>query len=109
MFIKPDPIIIKRGAIVLGGAVALWALLIVRLFWLQIVSYDEYDIAPLLSKGKNAIGIILGNGFANQTCGRWFFSESSFRAPLSVGINLSASGEGKEFKLEQMQDMFLRQ
>ena len=42
MFIKPDPIILKRGAYVLGGAILLWALLIVRLFWLQIVSYDEY-------------------------------------------------------------------
>ena len=42
MFIKPDPIIMKRGAYVLGGAVLLWSLLIVRLFWLQIVSYDEY-------------------------------------------------------------------
>ena len=42
MFIKPDPIIMKRGAYVLGGAILLWALLIVRLFWLQIVSYDEY-------------------------------------------------------------------
>ena len=42
MFIKPDPIILKRGVYVLGGAVLLWTLLIVRLFWLQIVSYDEY-------------------------------------------------------------------
>ena len=42
MFIKPDPTIMKRGMFVLGGAVLLWSLLIVRLFWLQIVSYDEY-------------------------------------------------------------------
>ena len=42
MFIKPDPIIMKRGSFVLGGAILLWLLLIVRLFWLQIVSYDEY-------------------------------------------------------------------
>ena len=44
MFIKPDPKIMKRGMFVLGGAVLLWSLLIFRLFWLQVVSYDKYHL-----------------------------------------------------------------
>lgn len=42
MYIKPDKTILKRGLYVLGGAMLLWGLLVFRLFWLQIVKYDEY-------------------------------------------------------------------
>ncbi len=42
MFIKPDKTILKRGTMVLIGAIVLWGLLLFRLFWLQIVEYDKY-------------------------------------------------------------------
>ncbi len=42
MFIKPDKHILQRGKLVLGGAILLWAVLIFRLFWLQVIKYDEY-------------------------------------------------------------------
>ncbi len=42
MFIKPDKTVLKRGMYVLIGAVALWSLLVIRLFWLQVVKYDYY-------------------------------------------------------------------
>ncbi len=42
MFIKPDKTILARGKLILVGAVVLWCGLIFRLFWLQIVKYDEY-------------------------------------------------------------------
>lgn len=42
MFIKPDKTILKRGTLVLCGAILLWGILVFRLFWLQIVKYDEY-------------------------------------------------------------------
>ncbi|MBO5648371.1 MAG: hypothetical protein J6S76_00490, partial [Clostridia bacterium] len=44
MFIKPNPTILRRGMIAFGGALLLWSLLILRLFWLQIVSYDDYHL-----------------------------------------------------------------
>lgn len=42
MFIKPDKTILKRGGVILIGSIALWCVLAVRLFFLQIVDYDEY-------------------------------------------------------------------
>ena len=66
----------------------------------QLVAYDEYDLTPYLKKGKNAIGIMLGNGFQNQIITKWYFHQSSFSAPLKVGAALTASGEGKSFSLD---------
>jgi len=66
----------------------------------QMVCYDEYDISSYLVKGKNAIGMILGNGFANQAINQWQYSKADFRAPLCVSVSLNASGEGKVFELE---------
>lgn len=57
------------------------------------ISYDEYDLTELLHEGKNAIGVILGNGFANQITPQWKFSEADFRAPLSVSLTLTAESE----------------
>ncbi|MBE6645470.1 MAG: hypothetical protein E7612_08885 [Ruminococcaceae bacterium] len=66
----------------------------------HMVCYDEYDVASLLKKGKNAVGIILGNGFANQTVSHWNFNKLSFRAPLCMALTLLASGEGKSLSLD---------
>ena len=66
----------------------------------DMLCYDEYDLTGLLKKGKNAIGIILGNGFANQTVTSWNFDKASFRAPLCVSLTLEASGEGKKLTVD---------
>ncbi len=66
----------------------------------EMVCYDEYEISSHLVKGKNAIGLILGNGFANQAINLWQFSKAEFRAPLCVSVSMNASGEGEKFKLE---------
>ena len=42
MFIKPNKTVLRRGLLVLGGALLLWILLIIRLFYLQVLSYDDY-------------------------------------------------------------------
>ncbi|MBQ4289610.1 MAG: hypothetical protein II719_00280, partial [Clostridia bacterium] len=42
MIIKPDKTVLKRGGYVLVLTLVLWCVLAVRLFYLQIVSYDEY-------------------------------------------------------------------
>ncbi len=66
----------------------------------HMVCYDEYDIASLLKKGKNAVGIILGNGFSNQTVEKWDFDKCPFRAPVSAALTLSVSGEGKSLTID---------
>ena len=65
----------------------------------DMLCYDEYDVKKHLKKGKNAIGIILGNGFANQTATSWDFDKANFRAPLCVSLTLDASGEGKSLNI----------
>lgn len=65
----------------------------------QMLCYDEYDITSLLCKGKNAVGIILGNGFMNQTISHWFFNELSFSGPVCVALDLHADGDGESFSL----------
>lgn len=63
----------------------------------QLLIYDEYDLAPLLTKGENAIGIILGNGIANCMGGYiWHFSEAHFRAAPAVALCLEAELENGE-------------
>ena len=60
---------------------------------------DEYEVSEHLKKGKNTIGFILGNGFANQCTEQWDFSSASFRAPLCASVELITNGEGKSFSL----------
>ena len=57
------------------------------------------EISHLLRKGKNAIGIILGNGFANQSVYHWDFGNADFRAPLSVSVELFAENGADKFGL----------
>ena len=65
----------------------------------DLLCYDTYDVSEYLTKGKNAIGVILGNGFANQSVSSWDFDKADFRAPLSVSIELEASGDGMSYSL----------
>lgn len=46
------------------------------------IYYDEYEIT--CDKGENVIGVIIGNGFQNNTGGyTWYFDQATFRsAPL---------------------------
>lgn len=49
--------------------------------------YDCYDIKPHLKKGKNVIGILLGNGFRNPFGGFvWDFDKADFRGPLTLAL-----------------------
>lgn len=44
------------------------------------IQYQEYDITPLIKKGRNAIGIILGNGWFRSRMarlrGKWTYGET---------------------------------
>lgn len=43
------------------------------------VLYDEAELAPLLHRGKNCVGVRLGNGFYNNSCDGWGFSGAVWR------------------------------
>ena len=63
----------------------------------DICYYDTYDIADLLVKGKNTIGIILGNGFMNSLGGYvWEGDKSAWRGAPRVAMELAAEAEGYE-------------
>lgn len=61
----------------------------------DIVYFDEYQVQ--LNKGKNAIGIWLGNGFQNNPGGYiWDFDKADFRSAPTVSLSLqyqNAKGE----------------
>ena len=57
---------------------------------------DSYDIAPYLSEGKNAIAVILGNGFANQDVTSWEFSVAPFRTAPRLALQLCVTDMGGE-------------
>lgn len=66
----------------------------------EICYYDTYDICGFLKDGKNAIGIILGNGFFNQFGGReWDFDKAPWIGAPRVALELSAIGDDKEIKI----------
>ncbi len=53
----------------------------------HIVYYDNYDIAPLLKQGRNAIGIMLGNGMQNCPGGIvWDFDKVSWRSAPKTAL-----------------------
>lgn len=66
----------------------------------HVVYYDEYDISSCVNKGKNAIAIILGNGFANQDSPYKNYDNAPFRAPLSLGLTMEICGEGKTIVID---------
>jgi len=62
----------------------------------QIIYYDEYDLTKHLNCGKNAIGVILGNGFLNNMGGSpWGFDKAPFRSAPKLSLMLEI--DGKEF------------
>lgn len=63
--------------------------------------YDHYDLSGLLKKGKNAIGIVLGNGFRNAFGGFvWDFDKASCRGVPTVALCLEATDGENAFELE---------
>lgn len=65
----------------------------------QLIYMDSYDLAKHLREGKNAIAVILGNGFANQDITSWNYNTASCRGPLKLGLELSVKSEREEVSL----------
>ena len=58
----------------------------------HIVYYDEYDVTGLLEK-RNALCILLGNGFNNALDGGvWDFEKASYRSAPKAYLKLSVGG-----------------
>ena len=62
--------------------------------------YDEYDLLPYLKKGKNAIGLILGNGMMNAVGGRiWDFDKAPWRGAPCVALELNAGAGNQQVSI----------
>lgn len=60
----------------------------------QVVVYDIYDIVPYLRRGRNVVGVILGNGFTNNFGGMpWDLEKASFRAAPKTAFCVEADGK----------------
>ncbi len=53
--------------------------------------YNEYNITELIQSGKNAIGVILGNGWYNDFCETWGFSSATWREMPKLLAEISIS------------------
>lgn len=62
----------------------------------HVMYLDSYDIAPYLKNGKNAIAVILGNGFANQDISSWEFNRAPFRSAPKLALTLKLADESGE-------------
>ena len=68
----------------------------------DIVYFDSYDVTDLLTAGKNAVGLMLGNGMRNCHGGRvWDFDIARFRSIPSFAFELRAElADGSEVVIE---------
>ena len=63
--------------------------------------YDRYDLAGRLKKGKNAIGVLLGNGFRNAFGGFvWDFDKAACRGAPTVALCLEAADGQNRLEIE---------
>ena len=65
----------------------------------HLVYYDTYSLTQYVKRGKNAIAVVLGNGFANQDFQYKQYNIAPHRAPLSVALCLKATSDEKVFVL----------
>ncbi len=60
----------------------------------DIIYYDRYDITHKLKKGKNTVGILLGNGMRNSIGGfMWNFDKARFRGAPEIMLDIEATPE----------------
>ena len=63
----------------------------------DIVYYDKYDVTALLKEGKNAVGLLLGNGMLNAPGGRvWDFDTAIFRSAPKFSMAITYTFDGTE-------------
>lgn len=55
--------------------------------------YDRYDIGEYLVEGENVVGVLLGNGFLNQSIATWDFCKIPYRAAPMVALCVELDGK----------------
>jgi alpha-L-rhamnosidase len=68
----------------------------------DVVYYDRYEVADLLTAGENVIGLQLGNGMQNSFGGYvWDFDKARWRGAPMAALRLTAQfPDGEEYMLE---------
>ena len=67
----------------------------------DICYYDNYDVKSYLKTGKNAIGIVLGNGFRNSFGGFvWDFEKADCRGAVCLALSFEAKSGDKSVTFE---------
>ena len=67
----------------------------------DICYYDNYDVKKYLKKGKNAVGVILGNGFRNPYGGFvWDFEKADCRGAVCLAVSFEAKSGDKTLTFE---------
>ncbi len=62
--------------------------------------FDTYDLLPYLKKGRNAIGLLLGNGFMNSLGGYvWDVDKSAWRGAPRLALEMEVGNGDREFRL----------
>ncbi len=61
---------------------------------------DSYDLSAYLRRGKNAVAVILGNGFANQDISSWEFARSPFRSSPKLAMTLAIATDKGEVHID---------
>ncbi len=73
----------------------------------HILYYDTYDLTDLLTEGKNAIGIMLGNGILNGLSGAiWNLDTARFRSAPKVALALELTDENGNITLITADESF---
>ena len=74
----------------------------------DIVYFDRYNVTALLADGKNAVGLILGNGMQNCPGGRvWDFDIAKFRGVPRFAFRLTCTLENGETYTLDADESFL--
>lgn len=71
----------------------------------HLVYFDKYDVTSLLKQGRNAVGVMLGNGMQNAPSGRgWDFQKAPFRSAPKFAMSITyifANGEAKTINADE--------
>ncbi|MBO6263016.1 MAG: family 78 glycoside hydrolase catalytic domain [Clostridia bacterium] len=60
----------------------------------DVVYYDVYEVTKRLKDGKNAIGVMLGNGFLNGFGGNvWDFEKAAFKSAPKLALSFEVGGK----------------
>ena len=73
----------------------------------HILYYDRYDLTAYVHEGKNALGVLLGNGFLNNPGGAvWDFHLAPWRAAPMLSMRFTVEYEDGEEVFFEADELF---